>query len=67
MINTPAHIGILLKFTYMVKNIIENYMQIFWNLPRRLRPKTWPKEGQNFSKSKKFKILGEDKPHEIEI
>ena len=26
-----------------------------------MRPKIWPKEGQNFSKSKKFKILNEDK------
>ena len=33
----------------------------FWNLPKRLRPKIWPKEGQNFSKSKKFKFLNEDK------
>ena len=32
----------------------------FWNLPKRLRPKIWPKEGQNFSKSKKFKSLNED-------
>jgi hypothetical protein len=24
------------------------------------RPKIWPKEGQNFSKSKKFKSLSED-------
>ena len=31
-------------------------MLIFWNLPRRLRPKIWPKEGQKFSKSKKFKL-----------
>jgi hypothetical protein len=33
----------------------------FWNLSKRLRPKIWPIEGQNFSKSKKFKILNEDK------
>ena len=33
----------------------------FWNLPKRLRPKIWPKEGQNFSKFKNFKILNEDK------
>jgi len=31
------------------------------NLRRRLRPKIWPKKGQNVSKSKKFKILNEDK------
>jgi hypothetical protein len=33
----------------------------FWNLSKRLRPKIWPIEGQIFSKSKKFKILNEDK------
>ena len=38
-------------------------MLIFWNLPRRLRPK----EGQKFSKSKKFKILGEDKKNYSKI
>jgi hypothetical protein len=43
----------------MLKNIISNYMLIFWNLPKRLRPKIWPK-GRKFSKSKKFKILSED-------
>ena len=32
----------------------------FWNLRQRLRPKILPKKGQNFSKSKKFKILNED-------
>ena len=32
-----------------------------WNLRRNLRPKIWPTEGQKFSKSKKFKILSEDK------
>ena len=36
-------------------------MLTFWNLPQRLRPKIWPKEGQNFSKLKKFKILNKDK------
>ena len=69
--NTPAHIAILLKFTYMLKNIIQNYMQMFWNLWRRLRPKIWPKiwpkEGQKFSKSKKFKILSEDKTNYSKI
>ena len=33
----------------------------FLGLPKKLRPKIWPKEDQNFSKSKKFKILNEDK------
>ena len=33
----------------------------FWNLPKMLRPKIWPKEGQKFSKSKIFEILSEDK------
>ena len=47
--NTPAPIAILIKFTYMLTNNIENYMLNFWNLPRRLRPKIWPKEGQKFS------------------
>ena len=42
-------------------------MLIFWNLPRRLRPKIWPKEGQKFSKSKKFKILSEDKKNYSKI
>jgi hypothetical protein len=32
----------------------------FWNLPRKLRPNIWPKEGQKMSKSKKFKTLNED-------
>jgi hypothetical protein len=39
----------------------------FWSLPRRLRPKIWPKEGQNFSKSKKLKILSEDKKNYSKI
>ena len=38
----------------MLTNNIENSMLNFWNLPRRLRPKIWPKEGQNFSKFKSF-------------
>ena len=42
-------------------------MLIFWNLWRRLRPKIWPKEGQKFSKSKKFKILTEDKKNYSKI
>ena len=42
-------------------------MLIFLDLPRRLRPKIWPKEGQKFSKSKKFKILGEDKKNYSKI
>ena len=33
----------------------------FWNLGQRLRPKFLPKEGQKVSKSKKFKILIENK------
>ena len=33
----------------------------FWNLRQRLGPKMWPKEGQNFSKFKKFKTLDKDK------
>ena len=32
----------------------------FWNLPRWLRPKIWPKEGQKFSKIQK-NFLIEDK------
>ena len=33
----------------------------FWSLLKRLRPKVWPKEGQHFSKSKKSKMLDNDK------
>ena len=44
----------------MVKNAILNYMLIFLDLRQGLRPKIWPQQGQNFSKSKKFKILNKD-------
>ena len=39
----------------------------FWNLPRWSRPKIWPKEGQNFSKLKKLKILSEEKKNYSKI
>ena len=28
----------------------------FWNLPKMLRPKIWPKEGQNFTKKKGYQV-----------
>ena len=50
-----------------ISNTICLLLEIFWNLWRRSRPKIWPKEGQNFSKSKKFKILSEDKKNYSKI
>ena len=46
--STPAHIEILTRFTYMLKNSIENNMVKIWNLRRRFVWPIWP------SKAKKY-------------
>ena len=35
-------------------------MVIFWNLPIRLRPKNWPKQGLNIFKIQRFKSFYND-------
>ena len=53
-LTTSASIAILIIFTYMVAN--EVLWNIFWveDMSRPLRPKNWPKKGQNFWKPKIF-------------
>ena len=53
-LTTSASIAILIIFTYMVAN--EVLWNIFWveDISRPLRPKNWPKKGQNFRKRKIF-------------
>ena len=61
-LNTPCTIPILIILTYMVAN--EVLKDIFWveDVQRPIRPKNWPKKGQNFWNQKIFnfshKIIG---------
>ena len=53
-LNTPCTIPILIIFTYMVANEVSK--NIFWveDVQRPIRPKNWPKKGQNFPKMGNF-------------